>query len=218
VSDVRVDDVSVGAVTRYTFRNVQANHTISVRFANADQPGEPDKTNSFNVIVSKVSKNNGDGVVTTSDRNINCGENCAYSYKQGSTVTFVARANGGSSFGGWKPASLGCSTNTCTVTIDKAKKIRAVFIGNYTLEIVNISRDGGRGRVTSSPWAMDCVTDTPGDCEAIYSYNKEVTLSAYPSSGSSFIGWSPASLCPGTGTCVVPMDRQRTIKATFSNP
>ena len=168
--------------------------------------------------VSKVSKNNGDGVVTTWDRNISCGESCAFDYKQNSTVTFVARANTGSTFGGWKPASLDCSTDTCSVPVDKAKRIKAVFVGNYPLEIVNISKDGGRGRVTSSPWSMDCVTGSPDRCESTYSYKREVTLTAYPSSGSSFVGWSPATLCPGTGTCVVPMDRQRTIKAVFSKP
>jgi hypothetical protein len=219
ISDVRVNGSSVGAVATYTFSNIQTNHTIAASFIRTDQSPESEKTKTFRVSVTKVRKNNGDGIVTTWDRNIDCGESCAYNYKQDSTVTFVASPSKGSTFIGWKPSSPGCSSaGSCTVSVSKAKRIKAVFAGDYKLEIVNIGRNGGRGRVTSSPWVMSCETDNTSGCEASYGYNREVTLAASASWGSTFVGWSPAALCPGTGSCVVSMDRKRTVKAVFSKP
>jgi hypothetical protein len=171
------------------------------------------------VKMTKGSTNQGDGVVKSYDGKINCGEVCSNSYKQDSVVTFSATPNKGSTFAGWLPASLDCAGNgSCSVSIDKAKSVKAVFVGDLELNIVNISKDGGKGRVTSSPWSLDCKTDNTGTCEAMYRYNREVTLSAYPSSGSTFVGWRPANLCPGSGTCVVTMDRKRKVKALFSKP
>jgi List-Bact-rpt repeat protein len=66
VSDVLVDAVSVGAVTSYTFTNVQANHTISASFA----------INTFTITASagangSIAPNGGVGV--------NCGANQSFS-------------------------------------------------------------------------------------------------------------------------------------------
>jgi hypothetical protein len=176
-------------------------------------------TKAYIVKVTKKQANKGSGVVKSSDRKIDCGEACSSSYKQGSVVTFFATADQGSTFTGWAPASLDCEgTGPCRVSIDKAKKVQARFVGDYELNLVNISKDGGKGRVTSSPWSLDCRTDNTGTCEATYRYNREVSLSAYPSSGSTFVGWSPKNLCPGTSKCVVTLDRKRIIKAVFSRP
>jgi hypothetical protein len=176
-------------------------------------------TQEYIVKITKQHNNEGDGVVKSYDGKINCGEVCSNSYKQDSVVTFSATPNKGSAFAGWLPASLDCAgTGSCKVPIDNAKNVKAVFVGDLELNIVNISKDGGKGRVTSSPWSLDCKTDNTGTCEAMYRYNREITLSAYPSSGSTFVGWRPAKLCPGTGTCVVTMDRKRKVKALFSKP
>lgn len=170
----------------------------------------------YGVTVIKKQANNGTGVVKSYDRKIDCGDTCSTSFKQGSVVTFYATPDRGSTFTGWVPASLGCEgTGPCRVSIDKAKRVQARFVGDYELNLVNISKDGGKGRVTSSPWSLDCRTDNTGTCEAMYRYNKEVSLSAYPSSGSTFLGWSPKNLCPGTDACVVTMDKKRIVKATF---
>jgi hypothetical protein len=171
------------------------------------------------VKITKKHKNEGDGVVKSYDGKINCGEVCSNSYKQDSIVTFSATPNQGSTFVGWAPVSLNCSgTGPCSVPIDKAKSVKAFFVGDFELAIVNISKNCGGGRVTSSPWALDCKTDNVDKCETTYRYNREVILSAYPFSGSNFVGWSPANLCPGTGSCVVTMDRKRIVKAVFSKP
>lgn len=183
----------------------------------ANDSSNPGGSKNYTVRVVKKQMNKGSGAVKSNDNKINCGDVCLSGYKEKSTVTLYATAGQGSTFVGWAPASLGCDgTGPCRVSVDKAKSVRAVFTGDHELKIVNISKNGGQGRITSSPWSLDCRADNSGTCEATYRYNRDVTLSAYPSSGSTFVGWKPAKLCPGTDKCVVTMDRKRTVKAIFA--
>jgi hypothetical protein len=172
--------------------------------------------------IKKVRKNRGDGVVTSNDGNINCGETCSHIYYKENVVmenivALSAAANQGSTFTGWSPASLNCTgANPCTVSIDKAKTVQAVFVGDYRLKVVTQSKKGGTGTVTSIPSGISCPTGSKVGCETTYPYAEQVTLSASADSGSTFLGWNPAKLCPGTGSCTVPMDKKHTIKAVFS--
>jgi hypothetical protein len=215
VASVLVDGASVGAVTTYTFSNVTANHTISASFTANDTTA----TVKYKLKTTKTKKNSGDGVVTSSDSNINCGDVCSNTYTKDTLVTLSASANLGSTFTGWVSSAANCTgTGSCTVKIDKAKTIKAVFVGDYQLKIVNISKNGGSGRVRSSPSGIRCVTNSTTACETSYSHGDQVTLSARPDSGSTFLGWQPASKCPGTGSCDVHIDKNYTMKAIFSGP
>jgi hypothetical protein len=179
----------------------------------------PYGTKEYKLKVKKAKKNKGDGTVTSNDGNISCGDTCIHTYFGGTTVTFSATANEGSTFIGWKPTTLNCSgTDPCTITIDKAKTAQAVFVGDYSLKVVNKGKKGGTGTVTSTPIGINCATGSTTDCEDLYGYGETVTLSASADIGSIFVGWAPAKLCPGIGNCVVPMDKKRTIKAVFSGP
>lgn len=182
------------------------------------QPSKP--TKEYKLKVKKSKKNDGDGVVVSSDGLINCGVDCTYSYSQGTVITVSATANEGSTFVGWSPSSLNCvGTGSCQVTLDKAKRVKAIFVGDYTLEVVNDGKEGGSGTVASTPSGISCTTGTiTTGCELPYPFGETVTLSATADTGSTFLGWKSASLCPGTGPCVVTMDRRRTIKALFSSP
>ena len=77
---------------------------------------------------------------------------------------------------------------------------------------LNVSKSGtGDGRVTSDPSGIDCGST----CTASYDQGTSVTLTATPSSGSVFAGWSGA--CSGTGDCVVTMDiSNKSVTATFN--
>src|SRR2546425_1791117 len=66
----------------------------------------------------------------------------------------------------------------------------------------------GAGTVTSSPPGISC----GADCSESYA-GATVTLTAAPSAGSSFAGWSGA--CTGTSTCTVTMTAARSVTATF---
>jgi hypothetical protein len=209
-----MDGVSVGQVTDYTFSDVTANHTISANFV-IDTTGKAKK---YTVKVSKTKKNNGDGVIASSDSSIICGDVCSQDYPNDALVTLSATANTGSTFTGWVSRSGVCTgTDPCTITVDKAKTVKAIFVGDYQLNVVIKSKNGGSGSVRSGS-ALSCSSESPSACDYQYHFGGEVSLTAYANPGSTFLGWQPAKLCPGTGNCVVTMDRKRTVKAVFSSP
>jgi hypothetical protein len=107
-------------------------------------------------------------------------------------------------------------TNPCSVSVVKLTEVGAVFVGDYELKVINKNNEGGSGAVTSIPAGIFCLTGSSIGCEDFFPYGEEVTLSASADTGSSFIGWRPASECPGTDYCIVPMDKERTVKAAFS--
>ena len=68
IADVKVDGISVGAVSSYTFTNVSSNHTIEASFA-IDTP-------QLSVSVNDTAG----GVVTSAPAGINCSANCSSAY------------------------------------------------------------------------------------------------------------------------------------------
>ena len=52
-------------------------------------------------------------------------------------------------------------------------------------------------------------------CAPTYAFGTKVTLAAAPGAGSSFGGWSGGG-CAGTGPCVVTMEADTTVTATFN--
>ncbi|MDP2829984.1 MAG: hypothetical protein Q8O37_15440 [Sulfuricellaceae bacterium] len=73
-----------------------------------------------------------------------------------------------------------------------------------------VSRSGsGEGTISSSPTGIACGTD----CWEDYAPGASVTLTATPSAGSIFTGWSGD--CSGTGSCVVTMSSAKNVTATF---
>ena len=162
--------------------------------------------------VRKVSVQKGAGTVTSDPDGINCGTTCKADFDYKASVVLTAVADDGSVFSGWLPAGICRGTGTCTVTMDKAKTISAVFTGPQTLTVRKVSVRKGAGTVTSDPEGIDC-----GDtCSAEFDYKTPVTLTAEADDGSTFVGWSPTSpTCRGTGTCTVTMDRAKAITARF---
>jgi len=98
-------------------------------------------------------------------------------------------------------ATSGGGTATCARTI--------VVLGRSVGLLVNLA-GGGTGTVSGEGIAC------PGDCGEEYEPGMSVTLSAQPTGGSTFAGWSGD--CTGTGTCTVTMDGDRTVTATFNPP
>ncbi|MBL9014318.1 MAG: InlB B-repeat-containing protein, partial [Myxococcales bacterium] len=148
---------------------------------------------------------NGDGTVTATG--INCGADCDETYTAGQLVTLTAAASTGSTFTGW--AGGGCSgTGTCTVTVTAATTVTATFtLQSFALTVVRTG--SGAGNVASTPAGIAC----GADCTESYAYGTTVTLTATPSIGSTFTGWSGA--CSGTAMCVVSITQARSVTATF---
>ena len=67
----------------------------------------------------------------------------------------------------------------------------------------------GSGTVTDTSAEINCTST----CLGSYSPGTVVTLTATPSAGSTFLGWSGA--CSGTSTCVVTMNSAESVTATF---
>ncbi len=78
---------------------------------------------------------------------------------------------------------------------------------------ITVTKSGtGSGTVTSNPAALNCGSV----CSAAFFDGSSVTLTASPSSGSIFGGWSGA--CSGAGACALTMDADKSVNATFSLP
>jgi hypothetical protein len=161
--------------------------------------------------LSVVLVGNGSGQVHGSSNSsvgqIDCGWLCSDLFYSGSTVTLSATPMEGSTFTGWSgDACVGSTATTCNVTMDSAKNVTAMFtLQQYAL---SVSKSGpGLGTVTGN--GIDC-----GDsCSAILDYGTTVTLTATPTTGSAFTGWSGA--CSGTAACNVTMDAVKNVAATF---
>lgn len=69
----------------------------------------------------------------------------------------------------------------------------------------------GAGSVSSSPSGISC----PSTCSASYAMGTVVTLTATPSGGASFSGWSGGG-CSGTGACATTVNSSLLVNAVFS--
>ena len=81
--------------------------------------------------------------------------------------------------------------------------------GTFTLQVTK--NGAGSGTVTSSPSGISCGTT----CSRSFSGGTSVTLNAVPASGSVFGGWSGAG-CTATGPCIVQINDNVTVSATFN--
>ncbi len=68
----------------------------------------------------------------------------------------------------------------------------------------------GTGTGTITGTGINC----PGDCTETYPNGTAVTLSANPTGGSSFAGWSGD--CTGTGACNLTMNANKAVGGSFS--
>jgi uncharacterized delta-60 repeat protein len=76
---------------------------------------------------------------------------------------------------------------------------------------VTVAKAGtGSGSVQSSPPGIGCGSS----CSGPFDDGSQVTLTATPSAGSAFAGWSGAG-CAGTGTCELTMSADQSVTATF---
>jgi len=79
---------------------------------------------------------------------------------------------------------------------------------------LTVSKSGtGSGTVTSSPAGINCGST----CSYAFANNTIVTLTASPTSPSTFGGWSGGG-CSGTGTCIVTLSSAQSVTATFNYP
>src|SRR5207302_3725998 len=104
----------------------------------------------------------------------------------------------------------GVSGTICTVTMNASRSVTATFnVQRFTL---TVGKGGtGTGTVTSADGGISCGPT----CAAPYDSGTLVTLTASPSSGSTFGGWSGCDGVSGP-TCTVTMNASRSVTATFN--
>ncbi|MBL0125820.1 MAG: hypothetical protein IPP88_25250 [Betaproteobacteria bacterium] len=151
----------------------------------------------------------GAGSGTITGTGINCGLDRTETVPAGTLVTLTASPAVGSSFSGWSGG--GCTGNgTCIVTVSTATSVAATFtLQQFNLNIVPSGT--GTGTVTSTPIGINCGVA----CTFPFNFGTPVTLTAAPSVGSTFIGWSGGG-CSGTGTCIVTISAITNVTATFN--
>ncbi|MGZ4257281.1 MAG: InlB B-repeat-containing protein [Gaiellaceae bacterium] len=174
-----------------------ANHSATATFALAPKT----------LTVSKYGT--GTGTVTSSPAGIDCGATCSRTYTHGTVVTLTAIPSPGSSFLQW----LGDCPDLegpCTVTMSQNRTVDAVFDQEPPQDLTVSKTGTGSGTVTSNPAGIDCGSS----CSHAFVYGTQVTLTATPSSGSTFTGWSDD--CSGTGSCTLTMSTYRFVTAGFT--
>jgi hypothetical protein len=127
-------------------------------------------------------------------------EACAASYPNGSSVKVIATPSAGSELSGFSGACVGAS---CSLTMNANKSVTVTF--NLIPRTLTVSKAGsGSGSVACDG----------GACAASYPDGTKVTLAATAASGSTFTGWSGGG-CSGTGNCVITLNANTTVAATF---
>jgi uncharacterized delta-60 repeat protein len=147
----------------------------------------------------------GSGSVTSSPNGIDCGATCSASFAAG-PVTLTATPSPGSSFTGWSGDCSG--SGTCTLSMNADQMATARFERDKALTLTKAG--SGTGTVSTSPAGIDCGSS----CAHAFTHGTVVTLTATPSAGSTFSGWSGA--CSGSGSCTLTMSADQTATATFN--
>jgi uncharacterized repeat protein (TIGR01451 family) len=173
---------------------------------------------STNVLLTIIPGGNGTGTVRSTPAGINCGATCSVNFPSGTTVVLTATPSDGSTFTGWGAGPCE-GTGTCTITLTSPPTTVSVVANfaqstnNFTLAVNEAGT--GTGTVTSSPAGIVC--PPAATCSASFTSGQVVTLTATPTNGSTFAGWSGVAGCPGTGTCTVTVSAAVTVTATFNS-
>jgi hypothetical protein len=175
------------------------------------------------VVASKLDANGkrvsiqGKGTIISSDKTIDCGKACLYSYTPNSVVGLKAVPDANSIFEGWR-GDVTDKNSSASVIMNKDKKVSAIFApreNKYSLK-TNVAVTqlgvGAGGKIVGQ--GIDC----EDDCFEKYNENSKVTLTAIPNDKSVFIKWSPLvaeSSCSGKGVCTLTMNSNKDVEADF---
>jgi len=171
---------------------------------------EEPKGTSFPLTV--VVEGSGSGTVTSDKGAISCNPFCTDEYEAGTKVVLTATAAPGSVFYSWKYCdSGGVNGRQCTVTVDKAKTVKATFITTHDLEVSRVG--SGLGKVQSSPGGILCLANC-SDTTAAFKEGTEVTLKQTPAKHFHFVEWSGD--CSGSGACQVSIGEDHEVSAKFA--
>lgn len=166
--------------------------------------------NTYTVSFAKAGA--GSGTVASSDGTLSCGPSCSTTsptFAYGTSVTLTASPSDGSSFGSWSGGTCSGSTSPCTFTVTGSATVTATFA--LISRTLTVTKNGTGTGTVASP-GITCGTT----CSASYPNGTMLTLTATPSTGSTFTGWS-GGVCSGASTtCNLTMDAAKAVTATFT--
>ncbi len=154
----------------------------------------------------------GAGTVESTPAGISCGATCSAEFDHGASVTLKGTSGANAKAVVWTGCDSVNGSNECVLSMTANKSPTATFaVSTHTLIVTSI----GSGSVNASAGSISSCTSTGGICSSRYPVGFVVTLTASPASGFSFSGWSGGG-CSGTGNCVMTVDNETTVTATFS--
>jgi len=157
----------------------------------------------------------GKGDIHSTSPELDCGPKCDAFYLSGTSVTLTANPDAISVFSGWSGdcARSGAST-VCTVSMNAAKNVTATF--DLLPELTVNGFGTGTGIVTATGLRCDVKGGVKsGDCKEYSPAGTVVTLTASPSAGSVFSGFSGGG-CGLSNPCQITMTSATAVTATFS--
>ena len=154
----------------------------------------------------------GDGVGNVNGKGLNCGDggaDCTIKHPHGDTFPLEANPATGSDFIEWSGDLTGIASPV-DWTMDNTTHITATF--DLIRHDLTVNKAGtGAGLVTSDPAGINC----GATCTAEFVENSIVTLTADPSAGSEFEGWTGAVISDDL-SIQVTMDEAQSVTATFT--
>lgn len=174
----------------------------------AAPPGIDASTRMFRLTV--VRGGNGMGMVTSVPAGIDCGLTCTIMVLEGSSIDLNAVAGTNSIISAWNGGGCTGSDPSCTVVVTADTTVNIAFALNKFPLDVTVTGDG---TVTSSPTGIDCGSD----CTEEFTLGTMVTLTATPTNGMVFSGWTGGG-CTGVDPCVVTVSAATAVAALFECP
>ena len=137
---------------------------------------------------------------------------CTLLFDKSASVELGSIPSRDSRFVGWDGGCVGSATN-CTLRTNQDQTVGATFDFDpwASIATMTVAKSGsGAGTIRSSPAGVDCGQY----CSATVKKGTTWSISAIPSSGSIFKGWT--GLCSGTASCTVVLNDSGNLNAEFS--
>jgi hypothetical protein len=193
---------------------VTRNTLVTATYAPPPPPAEP---SAFTLAVSIRGQGNvsGGGI----DCRSNAGSCMLKDVPTGTAVTLTATGGvNGYTFGSWS----GCSSvagDQCTVTVTANTLVTATYDPpppppSPTSYALVTSVSGGQGTITGTDNAISCASNA-GTCTIAVPAGASATLSAAPSTGYAFVGWSGCSSV-SAGLCTAVVNQNTLVTALFA--
>lgn len=154
----------------------------------------------------------GSGTVRSADGHLSCGVRCSRRYRGGALVTLRARPAHDYAFEGWSAGCIGTAP-TCTVAVERATTVRAMFVRLPAQLGVTV---GGAGAVTSEPAGIRCPAEQDA-CRGTFGRGETVRLAATPAPGNVFVAWGRDCATATTAACDLALAATSRVTAVFGS-